>query len=116
KVALKSPGKTIIPILHRKCDIPLNLEGRQRVDFRLAYKTGLAAVQDLTKPVPAPPWYVRLLRFTGVRNPVAVLAILSAVFVYSLLPSRTSATLIHKDTQDALYVLLENRGSKPSAV
>jgi len=48
--------KTIIPILHRDCAVPLPLHRLQRIDFRAGYAQGLNAVlQQLGTPPSAPP-------------------------------------------------------------
>jgi len=58
--ALKK-GKTVIPVLHRDCEIPFRLDRLQHLDFRTNYDRGLKAllrvlaVQPLAEPAPPAP-------------------------------------------------------------
>src|SRR5205814_750939 len=88
-VALRM-GRKIIPVIHRKCDVPLVVDGQQ-IDFRFAYKAGLAAVLVGHKVKSTPSW-VRLLQKFGVATPIVVLAIMTGAAILSILPSKTSVT------------------------
>jgi hypothetical protein len=105
-------GKKVIPIIHRKCDVPLALRGLQHIDFRYAHKAGVATILD--GPSKSTPLWLRLLRKFGVVAPLAALAILTAIAILAVLPSKTSVTLV--DDPDAISLRLDNSRLRQSTV
>jgi len=116
RVALKIPGKNVVPILYEKCKPPIPLEGREILDIRYAFEPSIKAILQ-RRPPPIPPWYVRLLRKTGLALPIGGLMILLLAFLaYWYRPSSTKGVFINEPSAKMISVQLENHGGQPSTV
>jgi hypothetical protein len=107
----------VIPCIHRKCKVPLRLQGLNCIDFRYTRKDALQSILDHVPQKPAP-WWARVLRKTGLVPPLAALAVLLGFAAYFgfFKPSQTEAVLPGRDSSTEIRVVLQNHGARPSMV
>jgi len=109
--------RALLPVMWRKCKLPLLIKNRQYFDFvSFSYKEGLA--QILRRKSERPPWYRRLWGYIRETPVVAIFAIVASTLytAHRLTPSHTSATLLDDHKPAALTLQLQNHGGRSSTI